>query len=64
MRVGRPEVTLPGCGNSDSSIALTIENFIPPLRIQWYEFTSTTSTTVDPNTEETTNATTRQIGCH
>ena len=58
MRVGRPEVTLPGCGNSDSRIALTIENFIPPLRIEWYEFTSTTSTTTDPVTGETTNATT------
>ena len=58
MRVGRPEVTLPGCGNSESSIALTIENFIPPLRIQWYEFTSTTSSTVNSITGQTTNATT------
>ena len=47
MRVSRPLVTLPGCGNSESRIELTIENFIPPLRIEWYEFTSTTSSTVD-----------------
>ena len=58
MRVGRPEVTLPGCGNTDSRIELTIENFIPPLRIQWYEFTSTTSSTVNSATGQTTNATT------
>ena len=58
MRVSRPLVTLPGCGNSESRIELTIENFIPPLRIQWYEFTSTTSTTVNSITGQTTNATT------
>ena len=58
MRVGRPLVTLPGCGNSESRIELTIENFIPPLRIQWYEFTSTTSTTVNSSTGQTNNATT------
>ncbi|MEN8812741.1 MAG: hypothetical protein ABF277_05460 [Candidatus Arcticimaribacter sp.] len=58
MRVGRPEVNLPGCGNSESSIALTIENFIPPLRIEWYEFTSTTSSTINSVTGATINATT------
>ena len=58
MRVSRPLVTLPGCGNSESRIELTVENFIPPLRIEWYEFTSTTSTTVNSSTGQTINATT------
>ncbi|MDB9823954.1 gliding motility-associated C-terminal domain-containing protein [Flavobacteriaceae bacterium] len=47
LRVAPPEVTLPGCGVTESQIKLSITNAITPLSIRWYEFTSTTSSVID-----------------
>ena len=58
LRVAPPEVTLPGCGVTESQIKLSITNAITPLSIRWYEFTSTTSSVIDPATGNTVNATT------
>ncbi|MDB2702515.1 gliding motility-associated C-terminal domain-containing protein, partial [Flavobacteriaceae bacterium] len=59
LRVSSPEVTLPGCGITESQIKISISNAITPIRIRWYEFTSTTSSVIDPvsGTENSTTTT-------
>ena len=55
--VSPPGVLQPDCGVT-SQISLTITNEITPMSIDWQVFTTTTSSTQDPITGVTTNATT------
>ncbi|MGB2397759.1 MAG: hypothetical protein ACPH63_03555, partial [Flavobacteriaceae bacterium] len=60
LRVLPPEVKLPGCGETESQIKLTIENWVSPLDIQWFEYSTTTSSSVA--TDGTTLAATTTTG--
>ena len=59
------DVIQPGCGNDESRVSLSINNAIPPLTIQWFEYKNVTvsavyTTTGSTTTLETATSTTAQ----